>query len=99
MFGFGKIDFPIVDLDNYEIIYLAGPVWNSKYARPLRKFFDKHNWKNKRIKLIISCGINQGKTVDLIKESLLISGGELITYKVFKNGEGDISKKIDELIG
>lgn len=97
--GFGKVELPIVDLEDYETIYLAGPVWGAKYSRPVRKFFDKHNWKGKKLKLIISCGGSEGRTVDLVKERLLLQGGELVNYKVFKDGEGNIEQRMDELIG
>ena len=54
--------------ENYDIIFIGTPVWAWGPAPPLKTFFDKHNFENKRIALFCCHGGGKGKIFEKMKQ-------------------------------
>lgn len=56
--------------DNYDLIIIGTPVWAWNYAPPIRTFFEKTDFKNKKIALFCSSSGSKGGTFINMKKQL-----------------------------
>lgn len=69
------------DIETYDIIHFVAPIWAGKIALPMQSFIEQNPFKNKKVKLTVSCngGAKNAKN-DFIQ--LLDTSNELISFEV-----------------
>ena len=56
--------------NDYELIFIGTPVWAWGPAPPMKTFFDKYKFENKKIALFCCHGGGKAKTLDKMKDAL-----------------------------
>ncbi len=74
----GKIKPISFNVDDYDNIFIGGPVWAGKSATPLNTFLDNINFKNKNVFIFITQGDNKEPEAvyELIKKRVIMNGGK-----------------------
>lgn len=85
---------PLENIDNYDTIYIGGPVWWGHYPRPLITQLEKLDFKNKTIKPFATHeGSGLGNTLEDIKN---YTNGNIKEGLAIRGSDAEYSKEILE---
>ncbi|ABR55314.1 putative flavodoxin [Methanococcus vannielii SB] len=80
----------LIDIDEYDTIYIGTPVWAGNMAAPIRTFFSKYKFSKKKVAVFCTADKNIGKTLERMKNELLdnkIIGGTIFLDVLNKKEE------------
>lgn len=70
-----------LDLAQYDTLHFVAPIWAGKVALPVKSFVEQYRFKDKKVKLTVSCGGGVGEAKeDFVK--LLDASNELVDFEV-----------------
>ncbi len=94
-------DYPVIDLNDYDVIYAGGPIWMGTYAPGFSKLLQNLDLSGKQIKLFFRAGGGESSRLD---KKLTEKSKELnfeIIQTVVINGEDPepvINEKLKALV-
>ena len=66
---------PVPDLDKYDHIVVAGPIWAGGPAMPVRGFFEAHDIKGKAVTGLLTCSGGPGSSTGQMRDMISAKGG------------------------
>lgn len=95
----------MVDLRDYNLIYIGTPVWAGKPAPAIITAIDKYNFQGKDVILFATLGGSGGKkTIKRMEEKIEARGGRIITSFLIKTAgkkmheiREEVKNKVDEM--
>lgn len=95
----------MIDLMNYNLIYIGTPVWAGKPAPAIITAIDKYNFQEKDVILFVTLGGSGGKkAIKRMEEKIEARGGRIITSFLIKTAgkemyeiREEVKNKVEEM--
>lgn len=74
-----SIEYDVVELSEYDTVYIGTPVWASKPAPAINQFISENDFKNTNVVTFATMGGSGGKsTTDAMNSKIKAKGGNII---------------------
>lgn len=89
-----KIVYPIIDVNDFDCIYIGTPIWNNSYAPPLSTFFQENKIEGKEM-VLFACHGGGGAKKAFERLTKILENNHIIKTMEFKD---PLTQNRDEVI-